>query len=107
MWNIVSAHLTSTALHSNAAVAIYAVDSFRQLSMQFLKREELGVFEFQRKFIKPFEGVMLKCKNASVKEFLLKSVEQIIVMYGSDEMASGAIKWDNQNKGFWNIKKRN
>jgi brefeldin A-inhibited guanine nucleotide-exchange protein len=89
MWNIVSAHLTSTALHSNAAVAIYAVDSFRQLSMQFLKREELGVFEFQRKFIKPFEGVMLKCKNASVKEFLLKSVEQIIVMYGSDEMASG------------------
>jgi brefeldin A-inhibited guanine nucleotide-exchange protein len=82
IWNHVSGHLTSTALHSNAAVAIYAVDSFRQLSMQFLKREELGVFEFQRKFIKPFEGVMLKCKNTSVKEFLLKSVEQIIVMYG-------------------------
>lgn len=89
MWNIVSAHLTSTALHSNAAVAMYAVDSFRQLSMQFLKRQELGVFEFQRKFIKPFEGVMLKCKNASVKEFLLKSVEQIIVMYGGDEVSPG------------------
>lgn len=89
IWNIVSAHLTSTALHSNPAVAMYAVDSFRQLSMQFLKRQELGVFEFQRKFIKPFEGVMLKCKNASIKEFLLKSVEQIIVMYGSDECISG------------------
>jgi len=89
MWNIVSGHLTSTALHSNAAVAMYAVDSFRQLSMQFLKRQELGVFEFQRKFIKPFEGIMLKCINTSVKEFLLKSVEQIILMYGSDDQTSG------------------
>jgi len=85
IWNSVSGHLTSTALHSNAAVAIYAVDSFRQLSMQFLKREELGVFEFQRKFIKPFEGIMLKCTNTSVKEFLLKSVEQIILMHGDTE----------------------
>lgn len=85
IWNVVSAHLTSTALHSNTAVAMYAVDSFRQLSMQFLKREELGVFEFQRKFIKPFEGVMLKCKNSQIKEFLLKSVEQIILMFGDDD----------------------
>lgn len=84
IWNTVSGHLTSTALHSNAAVAIYAVDSFRQLSMQFLKRQELGVFEFQRKFIKPFENVMINCKNSSVKEFLLKSVEQIITIYGDD-----------------------
>mmetsp|Transcript_4893 Transcript_4893/g.9331 ORF Transcript_4893/g.9331 Transcript_4893/m.9331 type:complete len:2158 (+) Transcript_4893:121-6594(+) len=84
IWNTVSSHLTSTALHNNAAVAMYAVDSFRQLSMQFLKRQELGVFEFQRKFIKPFENVMIKCKNASIKEFLLKSVEQIITIYGDD-----------------------
>jgi len=88
MWNNVSGHLTSTALHTNAAVAMYAVDSFRQLSMQFLKRQELGVFEFQRKFIKPFEGIMPKCNNPSVKEYLLKAVEQIIILYGSDENIS-------------------
>jgi hypothetical protein len=85
IWNVVSGHLTSTALHVNTAVAMYAVDSFRQLSMQFLKRDELGVFEFQRKFIKPFEGVMSKCKNSQIKEFLLKSVEQIILMFGDDD----------------------
>jgi SEC7 domain proteins len=84
IWSTVSGHLTSTALHNNAAVAIYAVDSFRQLSMQFLKRQELGVFEFQRKFIKPFESVMVNCKNSGVKEFLLKAVEQIITIYGDD-----------------------
>jgi brefeldin A-inhibited guanine nucleotide-exchange protein len=85
IWSMVSGHLTSTALHSNAAVAIYAVDSFRQLSIQFLKREELGVFEFQRNFLKPYEVVMTQCKNESVKEFLLKAVEQIILLFGSQE----------------------
>ncbi len=85
IWDIVSSHLTSTSLHDNAAVAIYAVDSFRQLSIQFLQREELGVFEFQRKFLKPFEAVMSKCQNSSVKEFLLKAIEQIILMFESDE----------------------
>lgn len=85
IWNVVSAHLTNTALHTNTSVAMYAVDAFRQLSMQFLKREELGVFEFQRKFIKPFESVMSRCKNSQVKEFLLKSVEQIILMFGDED----------------------
>lgn len=85
IWNIVSSHLTSTCLHDNAAVAIYAVDSFRQLSLQFLQREELGVFEFQRKFLKPFESVMAQCKNSSVKEFLLKAIEQIILMFEPED----------------------
>ena len=87
IWNIVSGHLTSTALHSNAAVAMYAIDSFRQLSIQLLKRTELGVFEFQRRFLKPFDTIMQKCQNSSVKEFLLKSVEQIILLFGvSDDI---------------------
>jgi brefeldin A-inhibited guanine nucleotide-exchange protein len=90
IWNIVSSHLTSTALHENAAVAVYAVDSFRQLSIQFLQREELGVFEFQRKFLRPFEVVMSQCPNSSVKEFLLKAIEQIILMFESDETGNAS-----------------
>jgi len=94
MWNTVSGHLTSTALHTNAAVAMYAVDSFRQLSIQFLKREELGVFEFQRRFLKPFETVMSQCRNSSVKEFLLRSVEQILLVFGSEEEETVVINID-------------
>jgi len=85
IWTTVAAHLTSTALHSNAAVAMYAVDSFRQLSTQYLQREELGVFEFQRKFLKPFETVMSKSEHVSIKELLLKCVERIIKMFGAGE----------------------
>lgn len=83
IWTTVSAHLTSTALHSNVAVATYAVDSFRQLGTQFLQREELAVYGFQRKFLKPLEGVMARCEHSSVKELLLKCIEQIILMFGS------------------------
>lgn len=83
LWTLVSAHLTSTALHSNAAVAMYAVDSFRQLSIQYLQREELGVFEFQRRFLKPLETVMARSEVHTTKELLLKCVERLILMFGS------------------------
>jgi hypothetical protein len=82
MWSTVAAHLTSTALHLNPAVALYAVDSLRQLSLQFLHREELGMFEFQRKFLKPYEVVMERSTYSSTKELLLNSVEQMVLMYG-------------------------
>lgn len=83
IWTLVSAHLTSTALHSNSAVAMYAVDSFRQLSIQYLQREELGVFEFQRRFLKPLETVMARSEVHTTKELLLKCVERLILMFGT------------------------
>eukprot|EP00934_Nitzschia_sp_Nitz4_P004877 Nitzschia sp. Nitz4//scaffold63_size106090//21899//28360//NITZ4_004382-RA/size106090-processed-gene-0.139-mRNA-1//-1//CDS//3329555951//4867//frame0 len=89
IWTPVSAHLTSTALHINPAVAMYAVDSFRQLCIQYLQREELGMFEFQRRFLKPLETVMAKGQVHTTKELLLKCVERLILMFGtpSDEPA--------------------
>ncbi len=82
IWGTISTHLTSTALHEEAAVAMYAVDSLRQLSLQFLNREELGVVDFQRRFLKPFETIMSRSTHVTVKELLLSSVEQIITLYG-------------------------
>lgn len=85
IWTTVAAHLTSTALHENAAVAMYAVDSFRQLSFQYLQREELGVFEFQSRFLKPLESVMARSSHATTKELLLNCIERIILMFGSED----------------------
>ncbi|KAK1748623.1 ARF guanine nucleotide exchange factor [Skeletonema marinoi] len=92
IWGTISTHLTSTALHEEAAVAMFAVDSLRQLSMQFLNREELGVFEFQRRFLKPLETIMSRSTHVSVKEHLLSSVEQLILIYGFDEGAESSEK---------------
>jgi len=85
IWGTISTHLTSTALHEEAAVAMYAVDSLRQLSLQFLNREELGVFEFQRRFLRSMETIMARSAHVSVKELLLSSVEQLISIYGFDD----------------------
>jgi hypothetical protein len=89
IWTTVAAHLTSTALHENAAVAMYAVDSFRQLSFQYLQREELGVFEFQSRFLKPLESVMARSSQVITKELLLNCIERIILMFGGDKMFGG------------------
>ena len=83
LWTTVAGHLTNTALHTNPAVAMYAVDSFRQLSTQYLQRQELEVFEFQRRFLKPLETVMTQSELSTTKELLLKCVERIILMFGS------------------------
>uniref|UniRef100_A0A7S1YBP5 SEC7 domain-containing protein n=1 Tax=Grammatophora oceanica TaxID=210454 RepID=A0A7S1YBP5_9STRA len=85
IWATVAAHLTSTSLHSNAAVAMYAVDSFRQLSIQYLHREEGTGFEFQRKFLKPLETVMARCEHVDIRELLVNCVERIIFMFGRDD----------------------
>lgn len=42
----------------NEDVAIFAVDSLRQLSMKFLEKGELANFRFQKDFLRPFEHIM-------------------------------------------------
>lgn len=99
IWETISTHLTSTALHEEAAVAMYAVDSLRQLSMQFLSRDELGVFEFQRRFLAPLETIVTRSTHTEVKELLLSSVQQIILKYGFDDEAdSAAAEFNGQNR---------
>jgi hypothetical protein len=39
-------------------VAMYAVDSLRQLAIKFLERDELANYTFQNDFLRPFVVVM-------------------------------------------------
>lgn len=50
--------------NSNEDVAIFAVDSLRQLSMKFLEKGELANFRFQKDFLRPFEHIMKKNRSA-------------------------------------------
>ena len=84
LWASIADHLTYTALHSNPALAMYAVDSFRQLSIQFLRRDELEVFEFQKRFLKPLEVVMARSDQKSTKDLLLNCIHRIIQVFDSD-----------------------
>ncbi len=78
MWNVLAMHFTICGLHENHAVAMYAIDSLKQLSIKFLQKVELSNFNFQRLFLKPFETIMAKSKSNEIKELILRCLDIMI-----------------------------
>lgn len=58
IWAVLSEYFIAVGCHANLAVAMYAVDSLRQLAMKFLERDELANYTFQNDFLRPFVVVM-------------------------------------------------
>ena len=55
-----------------AQVAMYAVDSLRQLAMKFLERDELANYSFQNDFLKPFVIVMRLSRALEIRELIIR-----------------------------------
>lgn len=47
IWAVLADFFIDVGCHTNLSVAMYAVDSLRQLAMKFLERDELANFSFQ------------------------------------------------------------
>lgn len=47
IWAVLADFFIEVGCHPNLSVAMYAVDSLRQLAMKFLERDELANFSFQ------------------------------------------------------------
>ncbi|RVW41109.1 Brefeldin A-inhibited guanine nucleotide-exchange protein 2 [Vitis vinifera] len=58
IWHVLSDFFVTIGCSENLSIAIFAMDSLRQLSMKFLEREELANYNFQNEFMKPFVIVM-------------------------------------------------
>jgi brefeldin A-inhibited guanine nucleotide-exchange protein len=78
MWSVLANHFTTIGLHENLALAMYAIDSLKQLSIKFLQKVELSNFNFQRLFLKPFEVIMAKSKSNEIKELVLRCLDIMI-----------------------------
>jgi hypothetical protein len=78
VWGVLSKLFTSAGLHSNPKVAMYAIDSLRQLSVKFLTKDELRDFNFQRLFLRPFESIMRESRNHDVCELIVMSVDSMV-----------------------------
>ncbi len=55
--------------HNNPNVSFFALDALRQLAMNFLEKEELSHFRFQKDFLRPFEYTMLHNKNLDARKW--------------------------------------
>ncbi|XP_057964106.1 brefeldin A-inhibited guanine nucleotide-exchange protein 1 isoform X2 [Malania oleifera] len=79
IWNVLSDFFVSVGLSENLAVAIFVMDSLRQLAMKFLEREELANYNFQNEFLRPFVIVMQKSSSAEIREIIVRCISQMVL----------------------------
>ncbi|GJQ14168.1 hypothetical protein GpartN1_g5959.t1 [Galdieria partita] len=78
VWDHLEPLFSKAGCHSKQAIAMFAIDALRQLSLEFLEREELSQYAFQRSFLKPFQLIFAKTSSASLKELILNCLAQIV-----------------------------
>jgi len=79
IWKVLSDFFVSVGLSENLSVAIFVMDSLRQLAMKFLEREELANYNFQNEFLQPFAVVMQKSNASEVRELIVRCVSQMVL----------------------------
>lgn len=72
IWAVLSEYFITVGCHANLAVAMYAVDSLRQLAMKFLERDELANYTFQNDFLRPFVVVMRQSQALEIRELIIR-----------------------------------
>jgi brefeldin A-inhibited guanine nucleotide-exchange protein len=75
IWAVLSQYFIAVGCQPNLAVAMYAVDSLRQLAMKFLERDELANYTFQNDFLRPFVVVM---RQSQVRSAALQLAVQMM-----------------------------
>ncbi|ETV92066.1 hypothetical protein H310_13588 [Aphanomyces invadans] len=79
VWKVLTRHFTTIGCHDNLGIAMYAIDSLKQLSMKFLEKDELRDFNFQRLFLAPFEIIMANAVATEIRELVLSCVQNMIL----------------------------
>lgn len=79
IWNVLSNFFITVGCSDNLSIAIFAMDSLRQLAMKFLDREELANYNFQNEFMKPFAVVMRKSSAVEIRELIIRCVSQMVL----------------------------
>lgn len=79
IWHVLSDFFVTIGCSENLSIAIFAMDSLRQLSMKFLEREELANYNFQNEFMKPFVIVMRKSTAVEIRELIIRCVSQMVL----------------------------
>nr|GMC84791.1 brefeldin A-inhibited guanine nucleotide-exchange protein 2-like [Ipomoea batatas] len=79
IWNVLSDFFVDIGCSENLSIAIFAMDSLRQLSMKFLELGELTNYNFQNEFMKPFVIVMQKSSAIEIRELIIRCVSQMVL----------------------------
>ncbi|XP_047309757.1 brefeldin A-inhibited guanine nucleotide-exchange protein 5-like [Impatiens glandulifera] len=78
IWSVLSTHFIYAGSHLDEGVAIYAIDSLRQLGMKYLERDELANFTFQNDILNPFVILMRSSQNETIRRLIIDCIVQMI-----------------------------
>ncbi|XP_022146951.1 brefeldin A-inhibited guanine nucleotide-exchange protein 5 isoform X2 [Momordica charantia] len=78
IWSVLSNHFISAGSHHDEKIAMYAIDSLRQLGMKYLERAELANFTFQNDILKPFVVLMRNSHSESIRSLIVDCIVQMI-----------------------------
>ncbi|CAA6658725.1 unnamed protein product [Spirodela intermedia] len=78
IWSVLAHHFIIAGSHREEKVAMYAIDSLRQLGMKYLERAELNNFTFQNDILKPFVVLMRNSQNERIRGLIVDCIVQMI-----------------------------
>lgn len=78
IWSVLANHFISAGSHPEEKIAMYAIDSLRQLGMKYLERAELANFTFQNDILKPFVVLMRNSRSESIRRLIVDCIVQMI-----------------------------
>lgn len=94
VWEHIGQHFTTAGRSSNEDVAVFAVDSLRQLSVKLIEKGELPNFHFQKEFLRPFLSILddINTVSPNIQDMVVRCVAQLIQS-----------QWTNIRSGWANI----
>lgn len=78
IWHVIGDHFNKIGCYPNEEIALFAVDSLRQLSTKFLEKGEFANFRFQKDFLRPFEYIMKKNRSLTIRDMVVRCVAQMV-----------------------------
>jgi hypothetical protein len=80
IWSVLANHFISAGSHHDEKIAMYAIDSLRQLGMKYLERAELANFTFQNDILKPFVVLMRNSRSQSIRRLIVDCIVQVCAL---------------------------
>ncbi|XP_076064031.1 ADP ribosylation factor guanine nucleotide exchange factor Sec71 isoform X2 [Oratosquilla oratoria] len=78
IWEILGDHFNKVGCNPDENIAVFSVDSLRQLSMKFIEKGEFSNFRFQKEFLRPFEHIMKKNRSPAIKDMVVRCITQMV-----------------------------
>ncbi|KAL5850725.1 hypothetical protein ACOSQ4_008738 [Xanthoceras sorbifolium] len=78
IWSVLANHFISAGSHHDEKIAMYAIDSLRQLGMKYLERAELTNFTFQNDILKPFVVLIRNSRSETIRSLIVDCIVQMI-----------------------------